>query len=172
MVQDEPSRVQERTVERREGVERGRQVAPHAAVRGSPTTGWPMALKCTRIWCVRPVAMATRTSDTAPRTSARVIRVTALRARRARADIFCRLTGSRPIGTSMRRPARTIPQTRATYSFSTSRSLELPAQLEVSRIVLGHDHQPRCAPVQPVHDTRAQLAADPAQILDVMEQAR
>src|SRR5262249_22894144 len=22
---------------------------------GSPTTGWPIALRCTRIWCVRPV---------------------------------------------------------------------------------------------------------------------
>ena len=55
-------------------------------------------------------------------TVARVIRVTAVRARRARADIFCRFAGSRPIGASMRRPACTTPQTSAMYSFSTSRS--------------------------------------------------
>ena len=50
------------------------------------------------------------------------MRVTALRACRARADIFCRFTGSRPIAASIRRPACTTPHTSATYSFSTSRS--------------------------------------------------
>ena len=30
----------------------------------SPTIGWPMALRCTRIWWVRPVAIATRISVT------------------------------------------------------------------------------------------------------------
>ena len=52
----------------------------------------------------------------------RVMRVTALRACLARADIFCRFAGSRPIAASMRRPAWTTPHTSATYSFSTSRS--------------------------------------------------
>jgi len=37
-------------------------------------------------------------------------------------DIFFRLDGSRPIGSSIRRPACTTPHTSATYSFSISRS--------------------------------------------------
>ena len=67
-------------------------------------------------------AIATLISDTPRRFSAHVTRVTALRARRARVDIFCRSPGSRPIGASMRLPACTRPHTSAMYSFSTSRS--------------------------------------------------
>ena len=43
-------------------------------------------------------------SDTPLKWRADVTRVTALRARRARVDIFCRCCGSRPIGASMRLP--------------------------------------------------------------------
>ena len=48
--------------------------------------------------------------------------MTASLARRARVDILWRSLGSRPIGSSIRRPACTTPHTSATYSFSTSRS--------------------------------------------------
>ena len=59
-------------------------VAVHAAIgTGSPTIGWPIALRWTRIWCVRPVAIATWISETPFKLRAQVTRVTALRARRA-----------------------------------------------------------------------------------------
>ncbi len=48
--------VQERPVE----VDR----RPASAIAGSPTTGWPMAWRCTRIWWVRPVS--SRQSSTRP----------------------------------------------------------------------------------------------------------
>src|SRR4029434_8292349 len=66
--------------------------------------------------------MATWHNVSPGRGNALVMRVTASRARRDRADIFCRFTGSRPIAASMRRPACTTPQTSATYSFAHSRS--------------------------------------------------
>ena len=47
---------------------------------------------------------------------------------------------------------------------------ELARQLLVRRVVLGDDHQPRRAAVEPMHDARALLAADAAQIVDVMQQ--
>jgi hypothetical protein len=37
-------------------------------------------------------------------------------------------------------------------------------------VVLRHDHDTRSAPIDPVHDARPQLAANPAQVVDVMEQ--
>ena len=30
---------------------------------GSPQTGWPIACRCTRIWCVRPVSRRSRSSE-------------------------------------------------------------------------------------------------------------
>ena len=84
--------------------------------------GWPMLARCTRIWWVRPVAMA-MVARVRPRSrSAPVMRVTAVRARRARVEIFFRSTGSRPSGASMRRPAFSRPHASPRYSFSTSRS--------------------------------------------------
>ena len=38
---------------------RSRPAAPYS---GSPQTGWPIACRCTRIWCVRPVSRRTRSS--------------------------------------------------------------------------------------------------------------
>ena len=35
---------------------------PASPYSGSPTTGWPMASRCARIWCVRPVSSRTRSS--------------------------------------------------------------------------------------------------------------
>ena len=60
----------------------GADVVRHAARgrRRRPSrrrSACPMALRCTRIWCVRPVAMATRISVTPGRWRAQVTRVTA-----------------------------------------------------------------------------------------------
>ena len=98
------------------------------------------------------------------------MRVTADRARRARADIFCRCSGRARSAASIRRPACTTPQTSATYSFSTSRSWNCRASASCAAIVLGDDHHARGALVQPVHDARPQLAADAAEIRHVVEQ--
>ena len=70
----------------------------------------------------------------------------------------------------MRRPGWTTPQTSAMYSFSTSRSWNCRDSSWCASIVLGHDHQPGRAAVEPMHDAGPQLAADAAEILDVMEQ--
>ncbi len=37
---------------------------PPSAYSGSPTTGWPTGLRCTRIWCVRPVSSRRRSRST------------------------------------------------------------------------------------------------------------
>jgi hypothetical protein len=50
------------------------------------------------------VAIATLMNVAPLKCRAKVTRVTALRARRALVDIFCRSFGSRPIGASIRRP--------------------------------------------------------------------
>ena len=70
----------------------------------------------------------------------------------------------------MRRPACTTPHTSATYFFLDFAVVELPGQLGVRAVVLRHHHQAGRAAVEPVHDARPQLAADPAQIRDLMEQ--
>ena len=131
-----------------------------------------MALRWTRIWCVRPVWIATWHERHAAISDARAtMRVTACaRCGVSAHDIFCRSFGSRPIGASMRRPACTTPQTSAMYSFSTSRSCELPRQRLVRAVVLGDDHQARRALVEPMHDAGSLLAADAAEIVDVMQQ--
>ena len=48
--------------------------------------------------------------------------------------------------------------------------VKLARQLLVRRVVLGHDHQARRAAVEPMHDAGPLLAADAAQVVDVMEQ--
>ena len=48
--------------------------------------------------------------------------------------------------------------------------VELPRQLLVRAVVLRHDHQPGRAAIEPMDDARPQLAADAAQILDVVQQ--
>ncbi len=48
--------------------------------------------------------------------------------------------------------------------------VKLPRQLLMGTIVLGDDHHTRRAAIQPVHDARPQLAADAAEIGEVVEQ--
>ena len=130
-----------------------------------------MALRWTRIWCVRPVAIATWSSDT----PAQVLRPGDARHRAPRTP------GARghllPVAgiaaDRLRRcgvPAWTRPQTSAMYSFSTSRSWNWRDELLVRGVVLGGHHHARRAAVEPVHDPRAQLAADAAQIVHMVEQ--
>ena len=83
------------------------------------------------------------------------MRVTAVRLRRARADIFLRLAGSRPIGASMRRPACTSPHTSADVLLLDFAIVELPRELLVGRVVLGDDHHAGGAAIEPMHDARA-----------------
>ena len=130
----------------------------------------PIALRWTRIWWVRPVAIETRISVTPGSCRAQVTRVTAWRARRARVEIFSRCTGSRPSGRSMRRRLWTTPQTSATYSLSTSRSWNWRASSWWARSCLATTITPdvplssrctipgRCSPPMPLRS------------LDVMEQ--
>ena len=70
----------------------------------------------------------------------------------------------------MRRPACTSPHTSAIVFLLDFPVVELARQLLVRRVVLGDDHQPRRAAVEPVHDAGPLLAADAAQIVDVVEQ--
>ena len=98
------------------------------------------------------------------------IRVTASRLRRARAAIFLRFAGSRPIGASMRRPGCTSPQHERDVLFLDLAIAELACQLRMRRIVLGDNHQSGSAAVEAMHDARPLLAADAAQILDVVQQ--
>ena len=48
--------------------------------------------------------------------------------------------------------------------------VKLARQLLMRGVVLGDDHQARGAAIEPVHDARPFLAADAAEIVDVMEQ--
>ena len=48
--------------------------------------------------------------------------------------------------------------------------VELPGELGVRAVVLRHHHQARCAAIEAMHDARPQLAADAAQIVDLVEQ--
>ena len=132
--------------------------------------GWPMLARCTRIWWVRPVAMAMVASVRPRSRSAPVMRVTAERARRARVEIFCRLTGSRPSG-GVDAPAAVQQTPRQPQVLLVDLAVrELTRQLGVGGVVLGDDHHPGRAAVEAVHDAGALLAADAAQPRDVVQQ--
>ena len=65
MPEGQPRGVQERTLEphdRAKSPGTRRRTPPYSE---SPTIGWPIALRCTRIWCVRPVWIATCASVSA-----------------------------------------------------------------------------------------------------------
>ena len=98
------------------------------------------------------------------------MRVTASRLRRARADIFFRFAG---IAADRRvdPPARLhlAPDQRDVFLLDLA-IVKLPRQLLVRGVVLGDHHQARRAAIEPVHDARPLLAADAAQIVDVVEQ--
>ena len=130
-----------------------------------------MALRCTRIWCVRPVWIATCASVSSGRTARRGRCASPPRGCAAPAPTSS--SGSPDRGRSARRcagPPCTSPQTSAMYSFSTSRSWNCRGELLVRRVVLGDDHQSRRAAIEPVHDAGPLLAADAAQVVDVMEE--
>ena len=68
---------------------------------GRRTTGWPIAARCARIWCVRPVSSLTRSRVVRGSRSRTSKWVTASRARSVRVDITVRFARSRPIGASI-----------------------------------------------------------------------
>ena len=123
-----------------------------------------MALRCTRIWCVRPVWIATWQRVTPGRWWARVMRVTASRACLARADIFCRLCRVAPDG-RVDAPAglHHAPDERDVFLLDLT-VVELARELLMRGVVLRHHHDARRAAVEPMDDARPQLAADAAQI--------
>ena len=83
------------------------------------------------------------------------MRVTAVRARRARADIFCRCTGSRPIGgIDAASGLHDAPDQREVFLLDLT-VVELPRERLVRPIVLRDDHQAGRAAIEPVHDARA-----------------
>ena len=118
---------------------------------GSPTTGWPIAARWARIWCVRPVSSRREAARCAASTTSKW--VTASRARSVRVDITVRLPRSRPIGASMvPLSASGRPSTSAVYSPGDLARLD--QRLERLADLLGaRDHeQPGGVPVEPVDD--------------------
>ena len=79
-------------------------------------------------------------------------------------------TGSRPIAASIRRPAcHDAPHERDVFLFDLA-ILELPRQFLVRGIVLRDDHHAGRATIEAVDDSRPQLAADAAEVGDVVQQ--
>ena len=129
-----------------------------------------MALRCTRIWCVRPVAIATRSRVTPFRSRDHVTRVTAWRARPARVDIFTRFFGiAADRGVDALALLHQAPRQRHVFLLDFA-IVELARQLLVRVVVLGDHHHARRALVEAMDDAGPLLAADAAQVLDVMEQ--
>ena len=98
--------------------------------------------------------MATWSSETPFKCSAFVTRVTALRARRARVDIFWRFPGR---GRSARRCGAGLddtPDERDVLLLDLA-VVELASELAMRGVVLGDHHHARGAAIEPVHDPRA-----------------
>ena len=70
----------------------------------------------------------------------------------------------------MRRPAMHLAPHERDVLLLDLAVVKLPGELLVRGVVLGDDHQSRRAAIQPVHDARPLLAADAAQVVDVVEQ--
>ena len=110
MREREPRRVQGGPLERRQQLARAGPRARAACAcrrtsRRRPRDGRCDA-RCTRIWCVRPVWMRTRSSAAPSSVSTTVYDVSAARPPRARTDMRLRWTGSRPMGALDRPCAR------------------------------------------------------------------
>ena len=107
----------------------------------SPQSGWPIARKCARIWCVRPVSRRTRSRLDVGRASSSAKCVRASRGVAVAIDIRRRRRRSRPSGASIV-PARAggRPLTSARYSRTTRRNAI--ARLSRSmRLVAFRDHE-------------------------------
>ena len=123
-------------------------------------SGWPIALRCTRIWCVRPVCdrdagSATRREMLRAHDDARH---RAARAARPRATSSA---GRPDRGRSARRcarPACTTPQTSAMHSFSTSRSWNCRASSWCAASFFATTITPDVPRSRPVDDARAAVS--------------
>ena len=130
----------------------------------SPTTGWPMLARCTRIWCVRPVPMRTSSSvKSGERRSTRYSRPgrAALRQPRRHARAAHRIARDRAA-----RCARSSFLHRAVHQREVDLLHLAPGELRRQRlvrgVVLGHQQHAAGEAVQPVHDARPQVAAHAA----------
>ncbi len=96
--------------------------------------------------------------------------MTALRARRARVDIFCRLPGSRPIGlVDAASGLDDAPDERDVFLLDLA-VVELTGELAMRRVILRGHHHARGAAIEPVHDPGAELSTDSTQVVHMVEQ--
>ena len=127
---------------------------PRRPYSGSPSTGWPIAFRCARIWCVRPVSSRTRSSVRAGQVALDLeVRDAPRAARRCRSTSACARAGRGPAARrSCPRGRPGGPSTSARYS----RAIRALAQRLLQRGVDGlgarHHEQPGGVAVQPVHD--------------------
>ena len=136
----QPRGVEERPLQPEHGpqvLRHARRTPPYVA---SPTIGWPMALRWTRIWCVRPVAIATWHSVTPLQVlgarDSRHRRSRAPRARRHLLPVF----GVAPDRQVDAAPGlHDAPDQRHVFLLDLA-VRELPRQRLVRRVVLGDDH--------------------------------
>ena len=157
----EAGRVQGRPLERR-GARRapGRGARTGCARRRRsrrPTTGWPSEARCTRIWCVRPVWMRTRSEGGAVERSSTLPARCAPRGRAGRGPTSaCAGPGrGRWGGRSLPLRARAARRGRGRGTPSRPAAGELArTRCAVGLVVLGHDQEPGGAPVEPVDDAR------------------
>ena len=121
---------------------------------GSPSSGCPSAVRCTRIWCVRPVSRRHCTSVAAPKRSRTSTCVRAgLPAVTTAISVRC--VGWRPIGASIVVARARSPKTTATYSRLTRARRQLPDEVDLRGLRLRDDDEPARVLVEAVHDARA-----------------
>ena len=139
---------------------------PARPYSGSPATGWPIASRWARIWCVRPVSSRTRRSVKSRERRARPRSASRPRAaRRCRSRSGCGTRRSRPSGASIV-PARAAgrPSTSARYSRVIRALLQHRLERLVGLLAACHHEQPGRVAVEAVHDPGAVrlVAADRA----------
>ena len=129
-----------------------------------------MAFRCTRIWCVRPVAIATWMQDDAAEVlGPRHARHGAARPARPRRHLLPVVGIAADRRVDPLAGVHHAPDQREVLLLDFA-VVELARQLLVRGVVLGHHHDARRAAIEPVDDARPQLAADAAQIVDVVQQ--
>ena len=142
---------------RRAGTACSARACPACPYSGSPATGWPIASRCARIWCVRPVSSVTRSSVSSA--SARSVSkcVTAWCGSSVSVEIRVRTRRSRPSGASIvPRRAGGRPSTSARYSRVISRARAArPAARRARAPSRASTQQPGGVAVEPVHDAGA-----------------
>ena len=155
---------------------RGRLRVPARRPRGapysvSPTTGCPMAEKCARIWCVRPVcsAASTKRATVQARDHAPVgPGVAALGGTRRHARAAARIAGN---GQSDRAGiARHFSVHEREVYFSDVSRAELFGEIFVRLVIPRDDHRAGRFAIQAMHDARPQRAARSGKISQAVQE--